>query len=155
MAVSVLLSQPTGQRISNVRKQQKKISILPILFLCYEESLVSSNLNSKLLWFHSVGPNVTSSAVGVRSFLKFHPNAFCEYVSFKGQLFSENIFQDYSLTKSNEMCFLNVHSTNVATDTNWKYIWLVLYREEEIVNVFRNEQVFIALLDYWVQQHMI
>ena len=29
-----------------------------ILFLYYEESLVSSNLNSKLLRFHSVRPNV-------------------------------------------------------------------------------------------------
>ena len=33
----------------------------PILFLYYEESLVSSNLNSKLLWFHSVRPNVHST----------------------------------------------------------------------------------------------
>ena len=28
------LTQPTGQKISKVRKQQKKISNLPILFLC-------------------------------------------------------------------------------------------------------------------------
>ena len=52
------LRQATGQRQSNVRKQQKKISIGPILFLCYEESLVSSNLNSKLLRFHCVRPNL-------------------------------------------------------------------------------------------------
>ena len=26
--------------------------------LCYEESLVSSNLNSKIFWFHSAHPNV-------------------------------------------------------------------------------------------------
>ena len=26
--------------------------------LCYEESLVSSNLNSKLFWFHCVRPNI-------------------------------------------------------------------------------------------------
>ena len=51
------LSQPTGQRQSNVRTQQKK-SIVPILFLYYEESLVSSNLNSNLLWFHCVRPNI-------------------------------------------------------------------------------------------------
>ena len=30
----------------------------PILFLYYEESLVSSNLNSKLFRFHSAHPNV-------------------------------------------------------------------------------------------------
>ena len=40
------LRQPTGQRQSNVRTQQKN-SIGPILFLYYKESLVSSNLNSK------------------------------------------------------------------------------------------------------------
>ena len=38
--------------------QQTKISIGPILFLYYEESLVSSNLNSKQLRFHGVNPNV-------------------------------------------------------------------------------------------------
>ena len=51
------LRQPTGQRQSNIRMQQKK-SIRPILFLYYEESLVSSNLNSKLFRFHCVRPNV-------------------------------------------------------------------------------------------------
>jgi hypothetical protein len=54
-----LLSQPTGQKLSNFRMQQKKFSIGPILFLYYEESLVSSNLNSKQLRFHCVRPNVT------------------------------------------------------------------------------------------------
>ena len=38
--------------------QQTKISIGPILFLYYEESLLSSNLNSKLFRFHSAHPNV-------------------------------------------------------------------------------------------------
>ena len=52
------LRQPTGQRLSNVRMQQTKISIVPILFLCYEESLVSSNLNSKQLRFHVAHPNL-------------------------------------------------------------------------------------------------
>ena len=30
----------------------------PILFLYYEECLVSTNLNSKLFWFHSIRPNL-------------------------------------------------------------------------------------------------
>ena len=34
------LRQPTGQRLSNVWMQQTKISIGPILFLYYEESLI-------------------------------------------------------------------------------------------------------------------
>ena len=48
----------TGQRLRNIRVQQLKISIGPILFLYYEESMVSSNLNSKQLRFHGVRPNV-------------------------------------------------------------------------------------------------
>ena len=38
--------------------QQKKTLIGPILFLYYEESLVSSNLNSKLLRFHCAHSNL-------------------------------------------------------------------------------------------------
>ena len=38
--------------------RNKKNSIRPILFIYYEESLVSSNLNSKLLRFHCAHPNL-------------------------------------------------------------------------------------------------
>ena len=55
---STKLRQPTGQRQSNVRMQQTNFLIGPILFLYYEESLVSSNLNSKLFSFHCVWPKV-------------------------------------------------------------------------------------------------
>jgi hypothetical protein len=54
---SAKLSQPTGQKLSNVRRQQNKFSIGPILFLCYEGSLVSTNLNSKQLRFYCAHPN--------------------------------------------------------------------------------------------------
>ena len=40
--------------------QQKK-SIRPMLFLYYEESLVSSNLNTKLLRFHCAHPNINTT----------------------------------------------------------------------------------------------
>ena len=59
------LRQPTEQRLSNVRKQQQKNSIVPVLFLCCEESLVSSNLNSKQLLFHGVRPKVHTNSVFV------------------------------------------------------------------------------------------
>ena len=36
----------------------KKIQIGPILFLCYKESLVSSNLNSNKIRFHGAHPNI-------------------------------------------------------------------------------------------------
>ena len=58
------MRQPTGQRLSNVRMQQKTVSIGPILFLYYEENLVSSNLNSKLLRFHCAHPNVHTDKNG-------------------------------------------------------------------------------------------
>ena len=48
----------------------KKKSIRLILFLYFEESLVSSNLNSKQLRFHGAHPNVQSSpATGVIPFI--------------------------------------------------------------------------------------
>ena len=40
--------------------RNKKKSIVPILLLCYEESLVSSNLNSNLLRSHWAHPNELS-----------------------------------------------------------------------------------------------
>ena len=61
------LRQPTGQRLSNVRTQQTKISIGPILFLYYEESLMSSNLNSIQLRFHGVRPRGISILGEVRN----------------------------------------------------------------------------------------
>ena len=51
VAVSVWLNQPKGQGLCKVRTQQKKMG--PILVSYYEESL-----NSKLLWFLSVRPNL-------------------------------------------------------------------------------------------------
>ena len=41
----ILLKQPTGQRQSKLRMQQKEKLIGPILFLYYEESQASSSLN--------------------------------------------------------------------------------------------------------------
>ena len=67
LAGSAKLSQPTGQKLSNVRRQQKN-SIGPILFLYYKESLVSSNLNSKQLRFHCVRPNVYGYGQWLRFF---------------------------------------------------------------------------------------
>ena len=54
---SAILRQPTGQRQSNVRTKHFFL-IGPIFFLYYEESLVSSNLNSKLFRFHCVRPKL-------------------------------------------------------------------------------------------------
>jgi hypothetical protein len=55
-----LLRPETANRAETLHRQDatKNFLVGPILFLYYEESLVSSNLNSKLLWFHSVRPNV-------------------------------------------------------------------------------------------------
>ena len=53
--------QPTRQRQFNVRTQQNKINQANLI-LYYEESLVSSNLNSKLLRFHCAHPNLPTLA---------------------------------------------------------------------------------------------
>ena len=45
-----------SQHGKDIRKQQTKISIGPILFLYYEESQVLSNLNSKQFRFHGAHP---------------------------------------------------------------------------------------------------
>ena len=47
-----------NQRYPEQRQDATKKIIGPILFLYYEESLASSNLNSKLLRFHCAHPNV-------------------------------------------------------------------------------------------------
>ena len=60
------LRQLTGQKLRNVRGEQKTISIGPILFLYYEESLVSSNLNSKQPRFHGVRPNLGSMSINLK-----------------------------------------------------------------------------------------
>ena len=63
--------------LCKVRTQQKKMLMGPILFLYYEESLVSSNLNSKLLWFLSVRPNVD---VVLSLLLRFEVLNFLEFI---------------------------------------------------------------------------
>ena len=75
------LRQPTGQRLSKVRTQQNFFSIGPILFLYYEESLVSSNLNSKLFRFHCVRPNNGAHTVSPFSDQKY----YLGIINFKGQ----------------------------------------------------------------------
>ena len=59
------LRRPTGQgRLCSIRMQQKFSLMGPILFVYYEESLVSSNLNSKLFRLHSSHPKSTYQSKG-------------------------------------------------------------------------------------------
>ena len=51
-------SQQGRKLATSGRSNKNKISIGPILFLYYEESLVSSNLNSKQLRFHGAHPKL-------------------------------------------------------------------------------------------------
>ena len=64
------LAEPPN-RAQNLQSQDqtKKKLMGPILLLYYEESLVSSNLNSKLLWFHNVRPTLHI----------YQPEARCQY----------------------------------------------------------------------------
>ena len=61
----------TASRVEALQRQDatKKTLIEPILSLYYEECLASSNLNSKLLRFHSVRPNLHTSVSYVMEFL--------------------------------------------------------------------------------------
>ena len=58
--------------IKNLDNQQGRVRtqqfffIGPISFLCYEESLLSSNLNSKLLRFHCAHPNVNTKEKSIK-----------------------------------------------------------------------------------------
>ena len=53
------LDSQQGTDLATLGRNKKK-SIGPILFLYYEESLVSSDLNSKQFRFHGVRPNVST-----------------------------------------------------------------------------------------------
>ena len=57
----VKLRIDNNNNLAKSERNKKKING-PILFLRFEESLVSSNLSSKLLWFHSVRPNVKTDS---------------------------------------------------------------------------------------------
>ena len=57
--VALSLPQPTEQRQSNVRTQQK-LSGQSYSYIMRKVWYISSNLNSNLLWFHCVRPNVHS-----------------------------------------------------------------------------------------------
>ena len=51
-----------AKRAETEQHQKKKKKIIePILFLSYEEYMLSSNLNSKLRRFHCAHPNVSAS----------------------------------------------------------------------------------------------
>ena len=58
------IRQPTQGRDLAISGSNKK-SIWPILFLYYEETLVSSNLNSNLLRFHCAHSNLSTYIVEI------------------------------------------------------------------------------------------
>jgi hypothetical protein len=105
LAGSAKLSQPTGQKLSNVRRQQKKFSIGPILFLYYEESLASSNLNSKQLRFHCAHPNVIATYFDVKIQVRF---------AFSLALFVSQVSR-LSYTNSKSKCCVTIECNRANT----------------------------------------
>ena len=74
MVVSVLKSWTETANREETKPSQEattKNSIVPILFLCNEESLVSSNLNSKQLRFHGAQPSLYGLAFLSRNYRSF------------------------------------------------------------------------------------
>ena len=59
-----------GREVAMSENNKKKIDGANPIFH-YEESLVSSNLNSKLFWFHSVIPNLNTVINTLLTFEKF------------------------------------------------------------------------------------
>ena len=88
-----------GQRLSNVRKQQKTISIVPILFLYYEESLVSSNLNLKQLRFHGVRPRLATYLELVKALYLLE----LEFINFTNRCFNP-VFVFWNTQVGNVAC---------------------------------------------------
>ena len=77
----------------------KNKPIGPILFLCYEESRVSSNLNSKQLRFHCATPNVHACSTSISAEIPFlgERTCFCfesTYVNYSSV--SEGLLPDFS-----------------------------------------------------------
>ena len=124
-------------RLSNVRMQHKTISILPILFLYYEESLVSSNLNSNILWFHCVRPKLDTPALHV-------------YVGLT--LIQESRVCRCTLYINNhKLCFLlwtlaNVH--DVTFHNGWNF--QVLSNKYETNSLVEKPSIFVNLLLYFL-----
>ena len=108
------------------------ISIRPILFLYYEESLVSSNLNSKLFRFHRVRPSYHSGlstlkkyqchSMGLHEF--FHHSAIVSCITFHvwksvDCYFSNKVYKDilrnsYVLRKTLKcLCTLYLKNSNL------------------------------------------
>ena len=71
----------------------KKISMGPILFSYYEESLVPSNLNSKLFRFHSAHPNLHIS-IGIVTFGHLSSILYMTQVIQNGAMLSKHAKKD-------------------------------------------------------------
>ena len=74
----------------------KNKPIGPILFLCYEESRVSSNLNSKQLRFHCARPNVHACSTSLSAEIPFlgERTCFCfesTYVNYSSESFGRTL----------------------------------------------------------------
>ena len=79
--IEIFLLHPdiAKSQFSNVRTQQKKFQLdQSYSYTYYEESLVSSNLNSNLLRFHCVHPNLHTYSWGNR--VKRFQGIFCTNV---------------------------------------------------------------------------
>ena len=98
----------------------------PILFLYYEESLVSSNVNSKVLWFHSVRPNL-------------HPNLMSfllvSHGKFKGH------FDSSSPSTPTPNCRRSLWMTPIVKPERPEAIAPVAYPEIQITETLAFDQI--------------
>ena len=81
----VALSLPCLGRDRATSGCNKKKIFRPILFLYYKESLISSNLNSKLLRFHCAHPNLHGSNLSTTPITAIAQSICTHYSCFENQ----------------------------------------------------------------------
>ena len=89
---------------------KKKISIMPIFFLYYEESLVSSNFNSSLLRFHFARPRVKYLLTVCRARKDTYFRTESEDVS----IVQKMQFDDRFLAKDRKLSLRTIHTTCIG-----------------------------------------
>ena len=104
------------------------------LYLHYEESLVSSNLNSKPLWFHSVRPNIGNRKEKMATILvqKFWDESKARNDNLNHN--SKNHFHSCSKGSREALSLHNHHhpSQSCAMGSNNLFIWWLKTQEFEI-----------------------
>ena len=98
----------------------------PILFSYYEESLVSSKLNSKLFWFHSLVYRATF-------FIFFLRELFFKYIWIFSEIRNSVLWKNYANATLKVLFNFGNHRT-FSLSANIKYVLMYLVRDIKPLN---------------------